>query len=250
MVLNDKVSMSAANRKADEVDQDLKLENQKIKRVSSMKYLGVIITSNGKINDHFQSRINKAYAAIAILNSTGLFSNNMHPNTRAQMFKTYIRPVLYYGLDCNELNITQKNDLIKFEGNVVKRSLYIPTRCHTTGIFQALKISTSSDYLKYIKNSLILRLVKNEFTKELLDISIRSDMGNDLISEIIELNDMEEGDLDLKSLTTACENKISEYKTKKKNLAKNLNDEDMKIKEVLQLNGKFLAWDLFNLTKF
>ena len=75
-------------------------------------------------------------------------------------------------------------------------------------------------------------------------------MGNDLISEIIELNDMEEGDLDLKSLTTACENKISEYKTKKKNLAKNLNDEDMKIKEVLQLNGKFLAWDLFNLTKF
>ena len=109
------------------------------------------------------------------------------------------------------LNIGNMNDLRKWEGNMVKRALYVPTRCHSTDFFRALNISNTKKYIKFNKQSLLIRLNNNEFTSEMLKISLNSNMDDDFISETIALNDVEYDELTIEALLWESAKQISEY---------------------------------------
>ena len=131
------------------------------------------------------------------------------------MYKTFIRPIIYYGLDCNTLNLTQLAELATFEGNIIKRTLNVSTRCHTTSLLKSLKITSTENYLKYMKNSLFTRLSNNLFTNELLEISLNSQINDDIVCELIHLNDIKEGDISLKEIKNAADINIINYKSEK-----------------------------------
>ena len=78
---------------------NLKLESKPIERVKVMRYLGQQINENLTNVDHLNKRKQLAYSALLKLRVSGLISVNNHPNMKAQLYKTYIRPVLMYGCE-------------------------------------------------------------------------------------------------------------------------------------------------------
>ncbi|RMZ93609.1 hypothetical protein BpHYR1_019450, partial [Brachionus plicatilis] len=72
----------------------------------------------------------------------------MHPYAKSQLYKSYVRPVLLYGIENHALTKTFTNEIKRFEGNMVKRMMSIPTRCRTTNFY--------------------IRLIENKYTRDLM----------------------------------------------------------------------------------
>ena len=101
-----------------------------------------------------------------------------------------------------------------------------------------------------MKNNLFTRLSNNLFTNELLEISLDSQINDDILCELIHLNDIKEGDISLTGMKNATATNIAKFKTEKSNL-KNCNEpEVIEIKKLLIENSPHLPWKLFNIIKF
>lgn len=97
-----------------------------------MKYLGVEISDDFRNESHISKRKQSLYASVNKLNQSGLNTDNISPLAKAQLYKTFLRPVLMYGLDNLKLNKTQLNEIRRMESNTIKRLIGIPNRCHST----------------------------------------------------------------------------------------------------------------------
>jgi hypothetical protein len=101
---------------------------------------------------------------VAKLQTINLTSLYIHPKMKAQLFKTYIRPVLTCGTENMALNQKELLEFKKIEGNCLKRLIRILTRCHTTDLFTGLSIEQTNKYLIRMKIKFLIRLDQNEFT--------------------------------------------------------------------------------------
>ena len=98
----------------------------------------------------------------------GVSNIQMRPNMKGHMYKTYIRPVLMYGLVNCFLNKTLLNEIKRFEGNIIKKLLGVPRRCRTTAIVLALNLLPTKLYLENQKTELYTRLISNQYTRDLI----------------------------------------------------------------------------------
>ncbi|XP_008481209.1 uncharacterized protein LOC103517940 [Diaphorina citri] len=72
------------------------VNNEHIKQIKSFKYLGSIITEDGKSNQDINQRI--AQAKAAFMKKRSLFcSNNINLNLRKQLIKTLVWSIALYG---------------------------------------------------------------------------------------------------------------------------------------------------------
>ena len=88
------------------------------------------------------------------------------------MLKTYIRPIITYGLENTFLTKTNEKRLKRQEGNVIKNCLQISRTCHTTDLYAALNIDKITNHIKRIKVKFFVRLNSNLITKELIKFFI------------------------------------------------------------------------------
>ena len=116
------------------------LDNQIIKQVSKMKYLGMEISSDNKNKSQLESRRSIAIAASMKLKSLGLFTNQIHANMKAQLYKTYIRPILLYGTKTPTLSNQELIYLKRTEGTIIKNILNVSSRCKTSILLYVLNI--------------------------------------------------------------------------------------------------------------
>ena len=88
---------------------NLYLNNVKIKETDNHKHLGLILSQNGKWQDHLEYITEKAHKRLYILSNLRF---NLDRNTLQTLYFSYVRPILEYGnvVWCN-LNETQSNDL-------------------------------------------------------------------------------------------------------------------------------------------
>ena len=92
----------------------------------------------------------------------------MDVSTRGFLYKTFIRPILHYGLENCDLN-TNELDLIKTgEGNIIKTMIGINKQVHSTSLLAALNIEQSRDRLIQEKLSFFIRLYNNDYTRNVL----------------------------------------------------------------------------------
>ena len=76
-----------------------KLNGDIVPIVEETRYLGYqLCETNGNIK-HIKSRQSKCTAKLAKLKSLGLISSSLSPQSRAFFFKSYIRPIVGYGID-------------------------------------------------------------------------------------------------------------------------------------------------------
>ena len=95
----------------------------RIKKVKKMKYLGVVINEKNNNKEHLINRKNMTYSAIQKLNSIGFNLNHLKYNIKSILYKTHIRPVLFYGMETHTLNATELKNLQILESSVIKREM-------------------------------------------------------------------------------------------------------------------------------
>ena len=77
MVNNDKIQMKSSNKLEDIFQSEPSLDGVQKARVQSMRYLGVIVNKNGKVEAHIKTRIQNMHRSVAKLLNSGLFSDRM-----------------------------------------------------------------------------------------------------------------------------------------------------------------------------
>jgi len=92
--------------------------------VESFVYLGFTFTSQGiDWKDHFGRLGGKAMAVTAMLAEAGLKGRIIGPAGALRVFKTFIRPILEYGLTiCPQKNMT---GVVKMYNRAIRRSLVV-----------------------------------------------------------------------------------------------------------------------------
>ncbi|CAF1013458.1 unnamed protein product [Brachionus calyciflorus] len=183
----DHIQRNAAEAREDIWQSNLTLDGSKIEKVSSMRYLGAEISEDDRVNNHIDKRKRLVQQAVNKLKVIGLLTPYLHPIMKGQLYKTYIRSTLLYGLETFYLKSSDIIYIKRFEGNTVKRLMDIPTRCKSNNLFLALKIEPTRIKLQTIKIDFYTRLNENQLTKELLTNLEKVNVKDDLVSEIYEI---------------------------------------------------------------
>ncbi|RMZ98848.1 hypothetical protein BpHYR1_001620 [Brachionus plicatilis] len=63
-----------------------------------------------------------------------MYSNQISPFLKAHLFKTYIRPITYYGLENCKISKCEMRKLQTMEGLVIKQTLSLEKRSRTTNL--------------------------------------------------------------------------------------------------------------------
>jgi hypothetical protein len=229
--------------------QECTLSGKKISIVKTFKVLGQIISDDGKDVEHVAKRKQATNVMNGKLQAMNLTSFHIHPRMKAQLFRTYIRPILTYGTENMQLDQRELLQFKRIEGNCLKRILRIPTRCRTTDLFDALKIEQTNDYLIRMKLKFILRLDTNELTKSMLNTMCNMPYTNSFISEIGSILNLKE--LDYETVISKAEETVKILDSEKKSKIKTHNENVIQIIKVLDSKNRYEYADkLFNLLKF
>ena len=138
-----------------------------------MKYLGSYLDSSTSNPKHIFERV-KLASIVKLKLKIKNYTSEINPFTTAQLFKTYIRPVLTYGLENISLQTNEKNYLSTYECNHLKKALKLPTRLHSTDLLNALGIDSLENRIKIIQSSAFSRLLDNDYTFEVERLVYRS----------------------------------------------------------------------------
>jgi hypothetical protein len=122
----------------------LSMDGLELKRVKSFKYLGNMISDDTKNILHVDARINKAISIEQKIERLGYVRKGT-PETLAQLHKTYVRPILYYGLDVLYLTKKDKYRIKKHETTNIKLALGLSPRLKTKPLMYALGIDHQSN---------------------------------------------------------------------------------------------------------
>ncbi|RNA19764.1 RNA-directed DNA polymerase from mobile element jockey-like [Brachionus plicatilis] len=125
--------------KNDEVK--LHLCNQEIEWVKKMKYLGVWIDGKRFSKEHLRERRLSTWRAFHMLKTNlNLNSKEISPKLKAHLFKTYIRPIMYYGIENCVISKTDQKNPQTMEGLMIKQMLSLGKKSRTTNLLYALEI--------------------------------------------------------------------------------------------------------------
>jgi len=105
---------------------DLRIGNKTFKAVQSFQYLGSITSNTNNNNKCMKERImldNKAYYANRQLFNSSLISRN----SKLQIYRTLVRPVVTYGSESWTLTMEEERALAVFERKIL-RKMYGPVK--------------------------------------------------------------------------------------------------------------------------
>ena len=109
--------------------QTLLLNDSEIPEVEQVTHIGLEIanTISNAAEANVENNIKKARRATYSLMSTGLHGNNgLDPESSLQLIKTYITPILLYGLELILPNKTLTTKLERFQKKLLKQVLSLP----------------------------------------------------------------------------------------------------------------------------
>jgi len=214
------------------------------------RYLGFQLSSKNGNFSHVSNRKKKSIVQIAKLKNLGLLSNNLSPDARAYLFKTYLRPVILYGVDCCDLTENEVETLCTAEGNALKNTIGLNKQVRTTPLFISLNIETTRWRILKDKIMLFDRLATNVLVRELIiNFDILSKADSPWFDLLCFLGLPKVKDID--DLRMKAKTKLSIMENDNKALIK-LDEEGIKLNEKIKLLFKsfkekwyiFRMWDL------
>lgn len=186
---NKEIKRDSTSNIQDIWQQELKLCGENIEEVEQMRYLGFELDNSDKNNKHLAKLKQKAYSSLSKLNILGINTDYLSPFMKGQLFKVYIRPMLYYGTENMYFNKSKMNIIKRIDGNILKKMMMVPTRCRSSSLLLALNITPVQDHIIQSKFDFYLRLLKNPFTKLVLEETGVTTLAQDLNTEINEIVD-------------------------------------------------------------
>jgi len=144
----------------------------------------VELSSDQSNKIHVDTRCEKALKAMAIIKSKGLAEKLIHALTKSQLYKSFIMPILTYGIELVTLSKKEFNQMRITESNIIKNLLNVRSSCRTKPIMDALRIETLARRITKMKLSLFVRLSENEYTKLVIDETKAENTELDFIKEV------------------------------------------------------------------
>ncbi len=147
----------------------IRMDNNIIEEVNQLKYLGSYINNNLLNKAHLEERYRMVACSVNTLaNNIGFSSKLLTPKVKVQLYKTYIRPVLTYGLENMIFNNTQMDNLNTKECNIIKCALNLSTRLESTDLMLSLGIERINDKIDTMIPSFFVRLLENSYTNSFI----------------------------------------------------------------------------------
>jgi hypothetical protein len=153
--------------RAMEQNEDFQVDNQALKKVCTFRYLGYLITSDGKQTEHYSMRKQAANLAKRELDKINLKNSLLDPKIKGLMIQTLVRSRLVYGLDNCFMNEDTIDKLEQFENNITKEYVGVARRSYSMPILESIKVMPLRDAFAIRKYSLLLQLVSNPLTTKL-----------------------------------------------------------------------------------
>lgn len=128
----------------------VKFEKQQIKREITVKYLGVQINDQLSNSSHLVNRRMSSFATLGT--NKKMLNQNTRTELKVHLYKTYFRPVLYYGAECLPLNAWETNTMQKVNSNTIKSLVGMRRRKRGTWLLAKLGLNTVNKRLTVLKN--------------------------------------------------------------------------------------------------
>uniref|UniRef100_A0A8D8V6E2 Craniofacial development protein 2 n=1 Tax=Cacopsylla melanoneura TaxID=428564 RepID=A0A8D8V6E2_9HEMI len=163
--------------------EDLVIDDKRFQGVSQFKYLGEIVSNNGKTSSAIKERLqlgNRAYFA----NQTLLKNKLITRRTKMKIYKTVIRPIITYGSESWTLIKEDQEKIKRFERKVIRR-IYGPIRVDEDNWrirynSEINDILNGEDIIKFIKSQRLRwfghlqRMEQNRMPKKIVNAKVYS----------------------------------------------------------------------------
>ena len=136
--------------------------------VNETRYLGVQISNTSNCLAQVNNRLQKARNSYNNLRMLGLSTSALDINTRGFLYKTYIRPILHYGLENFDLNQNEMDKINTGGNNIIKSMVGLNKQVRSTSLLAALNIEQTNERLVQEKLQFFIRLYENNFTRNVL----------------------------------------------------------------------------------
>ena len=173
---------------------ELKFCGEALVEQEEFKYLGVIMTSDFKCKRHILSRISKTSYAAHKLTAFGAKSKELDVYVKVFLYKTYCRPVLYYGITTSLMGKTEQKMVQKCEARMLKSIAGIRRRTKNTALLHGMGIERARCKMDLEKCKLFIQLTRNTMTRKVLEVGmeegqVKSKKGKltGLASEMLEI---------------------------------------------------------------
>lgn len=197
-------------------------EKKKLEQVKTMKYLGVWLDNKLNSSLHLDKMRINMIKSMYNLNMIGLSSLKMNYETKSTLYKTFMRPILYYGIENLKISKTQTQKLQTAEGNLIKKIMNLPKQSHTTKLINTLYIEPTTEKIKTIKASFLLRLLDNKLTREIILHKMNETHNENcsFVSEIKNTINPNTKNTTEELLRNLCQRLMKNINTEKKNATK------------------------------
>ena len=148
------VNMDKSNYMAiEDQTQDLLLEEELgiFKHCENYKYLGVIITKDGKQDHEIKRRITLGKSAISALNSI-LWDKKITKENKSLIFKAIVRSIATYGSETWQLKYQTISKLLTMEMDFWRRSALISRRDKIRNNVIKSKMGVKNSILDYVQH--------------------------------------------------------------------------------------------------
>ena len=103
------------------VECDVKIEEQVIEQVNTLKYLGAFISSDGSMEKEVEARIGSATQVIGGMNEIVLRRKELSRNTKLKVLNAVMMPTLMYGCETWSLSKQQQSRVQATQMNALRR---------------------------------------------------------------------------------------------------------------------------------
>ncbi len=100
---------------------------------------------------------------------SGFHNTDVSVEVKLQLYKSYVRPVLTYGLESLLLGSNEADKLQRKEENIIKTALGLSTRLRSSELMLALKLNRIDVRLDSMIPSYFGRLMLNRYTNDFIE---------------------------------------------------------------------------------
>ena len=151
-------------------NSNLKFDQKEIKKVEKMKYLGCHYNNKLNNKDHLNKKRFATFSAVNKIKDLGIESINISTAMKSCLYKTYCRPVLFYGIENLVLSELEKKKLQTIEANIIKRSYGLSHRVRSTDLIYSVGLERSIRKIERLKLNFLKRICTNTFTDKFIRI--------------------------------------------------------------------------------
>jgi hypothetical protein len=179
-----KTQIICFNKKKNTKLEKIELCGKSVEWVNSIKYLGITMNDKLSHKEYLHTKRMATLRTYHFVKKVGLETKEMSHRLKSHLFKCYVRPMLYYGIENIYLHKNEINKMQTLESQLIKKMLGVEKRTRSTQLLNSVGVEPVVEKLKVIKLGFVKRLFKNKLSSQIFEYLKSSERENKFIVEI------------------------------------------------------------------